>query len=76
MRSKVIEPPFRSSSDLAILPRSSRFSKMPIAGGQVPTQMLAPASASAFAIANPNPPSSATPATKARFPERSMGSML
>src|SRR5947208_1819977 len=42
------------------------------AGGQVPTTMLAPASARDFAIANPNPPSSATPATRARLPLRSM----
>ena len=45
------------------------------AGGQVPTQMDAPASAIALAMANPKPPSSATPATSARLPERSMGSM-
>src|SRR5262245_27035607 len=45
------------------------------AGGQVPTQMLAPASASALAIAKPKPPSSATPAMNARFPVRSMVSM-
>ena len=38
-------------------------------------QTLAPASASALAIANPNPPSSATPATSARRPSRSMLSM-
>src|SRR5437016_2203865 len=42
------------------------------AGGQVPTTMFAPASARDFAIANPNPPSSATPATRARLPLRSM----
>src|SRR5690606_41582570 len=47
---------------------------MPIAGGQVPTQMEAPASAKALAMANPKPPSSATPAMKARFPRRSIGS--
>ena len=45
------------------------------AGGQVPTQIDAPASAIALAMANPNPPSSATPATSARLPWRSMGSM-
>ena len=49
---------------------------MPSAGGQVPRQTEAPASASALAIANPKPPSSATPATKARFPVRSMVSMV
>src|ERR1017187_8921800 len=75
MRSKASDPPRFSSSDFASLPRSSNASKIAIAGGQVPTQMLAPASASAFAMANPNPPSSATPATKARLPERSIGSM-
>lgn len=48
---------------------------MPSAGGQVPTEIDAPAVARAFAMANPNPPSSATPATKARLPERSMGSI-
>lgn len=45
------------------------------AGGHVPTQTLAPASASDFAIAKPKPPSSATPATSARFPVRSIFSM-
>ena len=54
------------------LPRSSRVLKMPSAGGQVPTQTLAPASASALAMAKPKPPSSATPATNARLPRRSM----
>ena len=48
---------------------------MPSAGGHVPTHTAAPASWSAFAIANPRPPSSATPATNARFPDRSMLSM-
>src|SRR5260221_8528934 len=42
------------------------------AGGQVPTHTVAPASASAFAIAKPNPPSSATPTTNARREERSI----
>src|SRR5688572_29620030 len=46
--------------------------KMLSVGGQVPTHTLAPASASAFATANPYPPSSATPATSARRPVRSM----
>src|SRR5258708_35025973 len=45
------------------------------AGGQVPTQTLAPASASALAMANPYPASSATPATSARFPVKSIASM-
>src|SRR6059036_2285253 len=45
------------------------------AGGQVPVQTVAPASASALAMANPKPPSSATPATNARFPLRSILSM-
>ena len=45
------------------------------AGGHVPTQTEAPASNSALAMANPNPASSATPATSARFPVRSMASM-
>src|SRR5439155_9031963 len=45
------------------------------AGGHVATETLAPASASALAIAKPNPPSSATPATSARRPVRSMLSM-
>src|SRR5688572_4435973 len=49
--------------------------KIPSAGGQVPRQIEAPASASALAIAKPKPPSSATPATNARFPLRSMASM-
>src|SRR5690606_36565764 len=48
---------------------------MPSAGGHVPRQTDAPASASAFAMAKPKPPSSATPATNARLPERSMPSM-
>ena len=38
----------------------------------MPTQTLAPASASDFAMAKPKPPSSATPATNARFPCKSM----
>src|SRR5262249_2409260 len=42
------------------------------AGGHVPTHTLAPASASSLAIANPKPASSATPATRARRPARSM----
>src|SRR5438105_274223 len=45
------------------------------AGGQVPTHTVAPASASALAMANPYPASSATPATSARFPVRSIASM-
>src|SRR3989441_9269530 len=58
--------------DSSILPRSSRFRKMFRAGDQVPAHTVAPASASALAIAKPYPPSSATPATNARFPLRSM----
>src|SRR3954453_6953844 len=49
--------------------------KMLRAGGHVPTHTLAPASASALAIAKPKPASSATPATNARRPSRSIGSM-
>src|SRR5713226_3151485 len=71
--SSILPPP--SLRDSSIFPRRRRFSKMFSAGGQVPTQMEAPASAIALAMANPNPPSSATPATSARLPERSMGSM-
>src|SRR5438093_9306946 len=56
----------------SIFPRSSRFKKMFNAGGQVPVQTVAPASASALAMAKPYPPSSATPATRARLPRRSM----
>src|SRR5262245_12504199 len=63
------------TSDSSNLPRSSMVLKMPSAGGQVPRQTEAPASASALAMAKPKPPSSATPATKARFPVRSMLSM-
>src|SRR5690348_13396210 len=59
----------------SILPRSSRLRKMFRAGGQVPVQTVAPASASALAIAKPYPASSATPATRARLPRRSMLSM-
>src|SRR5437870_13246726 len=58
--------------DSSILPRSSRFRKMFRAGGQVPAHTVAPASASALAMAKPYPPSSATPATNARLPRRSM----
>src|SRR5689334_3381889 len=61
--------------DSSSLPRSSMVLKMPKAGGQVPTTMVAPASASDLAMANPKPPSSATPAISARFPLRSMASM-
>src|SRR6266513_3601140 len=75
MRSNVSLPPDDSASDASILPRSSKVLKMPSAGGQVPRQIEAPASARALAMANPNPPSSATPATSARFPTRSMLSM-
>src|SRR4030088_1498279 len=46
--------------------------KMLRAGGQVPTDTLAPASARDLAMANPNPASSATPATSARLPARSI----
>src|SRR5438874_422918 len=59
----------------SIFPRSSRFKKMFNAGGQVPVQTVAPASASALAMAKPYPPSSATPATRARLPRRSMPSI-
>src|SRR5580692_1062583 len=52
-----------------------RLRKILSAGGQVPTQTVAPASTSAFVIANPYPPSSATPATSARRPVRSILSM-
>src|SRR2546425_9116168 len=44
-------------------------------GAQVPTKRVAPASAGALAIAKPNPPSSDTPATKARLPFRSIASI-
>src|SRR5260221_9804013 len=56
-------------------PRSSMVLKMFSAGGQVPAQIVAPASASALAMDQPKPPSSATPAMRARFPRRSMLSM-
>ena len=46
------------------------------AGGQVATQTVAPASASDLAMAKPKPPSSATPATRARRPVRSIDSMV
>src|SRR6266705_6663287 len=75
MRSNSSLRPRGSCNDGSILPRSSSLVKMPRAGGQVPTQMEAPASASALAIAKPKPPSSATPATNARFPVRSIFSM-
>src|SRR5262245_38863998 len=75
MRSKASLPPSASTSDSSSLPRSSSVLKIPSAGGHVPRQTVAPASASALAIANPKPPSSATPATNARLPRRSMLSM-
>src|SRR5438128_6460526 len=75
MRSNWSVRPSDSWSESAILPRSSSFVKMPSAGGQLPRQTLAPASASALAIAKPNPPSSDTPATKARLPFRSIASI-
>src|SRR2546421_2892007 len=75
MRSNSSNPPRASLRDSSILPRRSRFSKMLSAGGQVPTQTFAPASASDLAMANPYPASSATPATRARFPVRSIGSI-
>src|SRR5439155_6624347 len=75
MRSNWSVRPSDSRSESAIFPRSSSFVKMPSVGGHVPTQTVAPASASALAIAKPNPPSSDTPATKARLPLRSMASI-
>ena len=45
------------------------------AGGHVAAKTVAPASASDLAMAKPNPPSSAIPATSARFPVRSIESM-
>src|SRR6266849_5689646 len=69
MRSNSSILPSDSLRDSSIFPRRRRFSKMFSAGGQVPTQMEAPASAIALAMANPNPPSSATPATSARLPD-------
>src|SRR6266576_5858941 len=75
MRSKASFPPPAIWSDASILPRSSSLVKMPSAGGQLPTQIAAPASASALAIAKPKPPSSATPATNARFPVKSILSL-
>src|SRR5262249_46320425 len=68
-------PPSGIASDSSSLPRSRSVLKMPSAGGQVARQTVAPASASAFAMANPNPASSATPATRARFPCKSIGSI-
>src|SRR2546425_6727530 len=59
----------------SILPRWSRLKKMLGAGAQVPVPTVAPASASALAMAKPYPASSATPATRARLPRRSMLSM-
>src|SRR3989442_4328991 len=75
MRSNWSVRPSDSWSESAILPRATSLVKMPSAGGRLPGQMLAPASASALAIAKPNPPSSDTPATKARLPFRSIASM-
>ena len=57
-------PPLDKLQRLVDLAALEHGSKMPSAGGQVPTQTVAPASASALAIAKPNPPSSATPATR------------
>src|SRR6478672_4420674 len=76
MRSNWRSFPLDILRDLSIFPRSSRLLKMFNAGGQVPTETEAPASASALAIAKPKPPSSATPATSALRPERSMLSIL
>src|SRR3989441_8830489 len=75
MRSNWSVRPSDSWSESAIFPRSSSFVKMPSVGGHVPRQTVAPASASALAIAKPNPPSSDTPATKARLPFRSIASI-
>src|SRR6267378_3900649 len=61
--------------DSSILPRSSRFRKMFRAGGHVPAHTVAPAAARALAMAKPYPPSSATPATNARLPRRSIASI-
>ena len=75
MRSKEKSDPSGMRRDSSILPRSNRFRKMFSAGGQVATQTVAPAWARHFAMAKPKPPSSATPATRARFPVKSMFSM-
>src|SRR3989454_5465440 len=64
-----------SGGEFAIWPRWRSWVKRPSVGGHVPTQTVAPASASALAIAKPNPPSSDTPATKARLPFRSIASI-
>src|SRR3989441_2022044 len=75
MRSNWSVRPSDSWSRPAISRRQTSFVKMPSAGGPLPGQILPPASASALAIAKPNPPSSDTPATKARLPFRSIASM-
>src|SRR3989449_995969 len=75
MRSNWSVRPWDSGSESAILRRSSSWVKMRSVGGHVPTQTVAPASASALAIARPTRPSSDTPATKARLPFRSIGSI-
>src|SRR5687767_13351831 len=75
MRSNASFFPSGMASDSSSFPRRRSVWKMPSAGGHVPTQTDAPASARAFAIANPKPPSSATPATNARLPVRSIDSM-
>src|SRR3989442_4831466 len=75
MRSNWSVRPSDSWSESAILPRSSSFVTMRSAGAELQGQMLAPASASALAIAKRTPPSSDTPATKARLPFRSIASM-
>src|SRR5438093_10897092 len=75
MRSNWSVRPSDSCSESAILPRSSSLVKMPSVGGHVPTRTVAPASASGWAIGKPNPPSSDTPATKARLPCKSMVSI-
>src|SRR5437868_7303836 len=75
MRSKASLPPPDRTSDWSSLPGATGVRKMLRAGGQVPTQTVAPASASAFAIANPYPPSSATPATSALLPVKSIWSI-
>src|SRR2546430_7597854 len=48
----------------SIFPRSSRLRKMLRAGGHVPVHTVAPASASALAIAKPYPPSSDRKSTR------------
>src|SRR5256712_13719169 len=75
MRSNWSVRPSDSCSEPAISRGPSGLGTRRAAAGHGPTERSAPAWASAWAMARPTPPSSDTPATKARLPFRSIASI-